>query len=146
MSNRFKIILIIVFIIAVAGAVGFYMWNKPHKDVKDATAIKVTANELYNSFIKDSAAARTKYLNKIVEVTGVIADSSINNLKQKIILLNTAQQNASINCTMEGDINNIIFDHTITLKGICNGYNGGDADLGIPGDVILVRCYVAENN
>ena len=30
----------------------------------------------------------------------------------------------------------------IVLKGICNGLGEGDADLGIAGDVYLVRCYV----
>ena len=30
----------------------------------------------------------------------------------------------------------------VTLKGICTGMGMGDADLGIMGDVYLVRCYL----
>jgi hypothetical protein len=31
-----------------------------------------------------------------------------------------------------------------TLKGICTGMGMGDADLGIMGDVYLLRCYLVK--
>ena len=56
-------------------------------------------------------------------------------------MLKTAADGAFINCTMEGKIENINAGNKIVIKGICTGYNF-DADMGIPGDVILTRCYL----
>ena len=46
------------------------MWNKPHLNVKDANAVKITAADLYKIFTTDSANAKSKYLNKVVAVSG----------------------------------------------------------------------------
>ncbi len=48
---------------------------------------------------------------------------------------------ASVNCTMEENVNNIKAGDTILIKGICSGYINGDIDMGLPGDVFLIRCY-----
>ena len=117
------------------------MWNKPHQDVKDATAIEATATDLYNSFLKDSATAKTTYTNKVVEVSGQVTQVNHNQQNQSVILLKTNTPDAAINCTMEGNADGVKIGETIRIKGICNGYNSGDADMGIPGDVLLVRCY-----
>jgi hypothetical protein len=44
---------------------------------------------------------------------------------------------------LEGKTENINAGNAIALKGICSGYNF-DADIGIPGDVILVRCFLTK--
>ncbi len=125
----------------MAFTVGYLLWNKPHRNVKDADAIETNAIDLYNVFISDSAKANATYINKVVKVSGTISDISVNQKKQRIILLKTSVPGASINCTMEKNINNYKAGDTIILKGICSGYIPGDADVGLPGDVFLVRCY-----
>lgn len=144
MSKTSKIVLAIVVIGLITAAIVAKWVYHPHIDVKDADGIKVNATELYNSFLKDSAAARIKYVNNIVEVSGEIVKEDSNQQKQQVIFIKTGTEDAYINCTMEE--NSTAKPPTqITVKGICNGMNAGDSDLGIPGDVILTRCYPAKN-
>jgi hypothetical protein len=135
---------ILVFIIAVGliGSVTAYlMWNKPHQNVKDANAVRVSATDLYKTFTTDSAAAKSKYLNKVVAVSGEVKQVSLNQQNQQIILLKTSTPDASVNCTMEKQADNIKAGDTISIKAICSGYISGDADMGLPGDVFLIRGY-----
>ncbi len=139
-----KIILItIIVIIAATTVVGYLMWNKPHKDVKDAASVKITAVELYNIFITDSAKARASYVDKIVQVSGEITQVSLNQQAQQVILIKTAVAGASINCTMEEKAVGLKAGDNIMVKGICSGYISGDADMGLPGDVFLIRGYLS---
>lgn len=135
---------ILIFLIAcalIAFIVGYLLWNKPHRDIKDADAIETNAIDLYNIFISDSAKANVSYLNKVIKVSGTIAGISVNQKRQKVILLKTSVSGGSVNCTMEENINNYYVGDNIILKGICSGYIPGDVDIGLPGDVFLIRCY-----
>jgi hypothetical protein len=140
--NSKNLILYIIIAIAIGGLVtGYTIWNKPHKDVKDAKAIPVSAVNLYNVYVADSAKAKHMYENKILWVTGEIKQVSLNQQNQQIILLKTATEGAAVNCTMEQNDPNAKAGNKISLKGICSGYIGGDADMGLPGNVFIVRCY-----
>ena len=144
MSNANKILLLVFLLVAVIALIGIVMWNKPHKNVNDADTVKVAADDLYKAFLKDSAAAKKLYINKAVEVTGEVAQVSANQQYQTVILLKTTTEGAYINCTLEQKEAIANVGTKIVIKGFCNGYNSGDADMGIPGDVILVSCYVAK--
>ena len=135
--------LIIVLLAVAAAAVGYFFWNKPHKNVSSADGIKINAADLYQSFITDSATANTKYIDKVVEVAGVVKSISVNQQQQKVVSLQT-KIDAAVNCTMEQKDAVIKEGATIKIKGICSGLGEGDADLGIMGDVYLIRCYIAE--
>ena len=140
-----KIIIISVLCLAViAAAVAYYLYNKGPIDVKNASGTKVIATALYQSFSKDSLVAQKLYSNKILETSGIVIKVSQNQQNQAIILLKTNDAGAFINCTMEGPANGIKENDNVILKGICTGIGMGDIDLGILGDVYLVRCYVIQ--
>ncbi len=142
MRKKNRNILFIFSAIVLCGfVIAWFIWNKPHRDVKSAAAISTAATTLYNSFLNDSANANSTYLNKIVKVSGVVNKVSLNQQQQQIILLNTSVPGASLNCTMEQNSNNINEGDQVVLKGICRGYIPGDAEMDIPGDVVLTRCY-----
>ena len=143
MTGKLKrnILIFLIGIVLIVAITGYMMWNKPHVDVKDANAVKITAIDLYKIFTTDSANAKIKYLNKIVAVSGEVKQVSLNQQHQQIILLKTHEPDASVNCTMEENVNTIKAGDTILLKGICSGYINGDIDMGLPGDVFLIRCY-----
>jgi len=126
-----------------AALTGYVLWNKPHKDVKDASAVKITATELYNNFITDSARARTRYTDKVVQLTGEVARLALNQQDQQIILIKTPVPGGYINCTMEEKADLLKEGSPVTIKGICSGYISGDADMGLPGDVFVVRGYLS---
>ncbi len=137
-----KIILGSTLLLLAIGLAGAYrIWNKPHKNVEDAPAITVSATELYNSFIKDSAKANELYTNKVLQVSGEVSQVSINQQSQQVFFLKTGIPEAFINCTVEGKKLSAKTGDKVRIKGICSGYIGGDADMGLPGDVFLIRCY-----
>ena len=138
-----KTILVAVLLVAVLGAsVGYYLYNKGPMDVKNSSAQKITATELYDLFSKDSTAALKKYAGKVLLVKGLVNSVSVNQQKEKLILLKTTADGASINCTMEEDPGNINANDEVNIKGICSGIGQGDEDLGIKADVYLTRCFL----
>jgi hypothetical protein len=142
MSKKKKIILLIITAVILAACITVYLqWNKPHKNVKDADATEIKAQDLYNSFVTDSAKARSLYVDKVVAVKGEVAKLSLNQQSQQVILIKTAVEGAYINCTMEKEAAGLKAGDNTSIKGICSGYISGDADMGLPGDVFLIRGY-----
>jgi hypothetical protein len=117
------------------------MWNKPAVNVAGADGVKAAAAVLYKTFSTDSVMAKKEYAQQVVEVAGVVNGTSMNQQNQTVVLLNTGTDGGNINCTMEGKAEHIKSGDSVVLKGICNGLGQGDADLGILGDVYMIRCY-----
>lgn len=131
-----KKIIIIILILGIVGAfVAYKMYNKPHVDVADSKSdIVLTADAIMTDFSSNENEANTKYLEKIIEVSGVIS-----NLKtekgQGIIALKTNDDFGSVLCHLSvastTKMNTLKEGQTINIKGICTGYLM---------DVILVKC------
>jgi ABC-type glycerol-3-phosphate transport system substrate-binding protein len=142
-----KIMLAILVVLLGAAAVGYYVLNKKHFSVANTTAAaNITAVVLHQTFINDSALAKNKFIGdetnqKVIQVEGEISEIKKDQQGNTIILLKTATDGAFINSSMEGKTENINVGSKIVIKGICSGYNF-DAEMGIPGDVILTRCYL----
>jgi hypothetical protein len=129
-------------VVLIVAGTGYYLYNKPAVDVKNAEGQKVVATDLFATFMKDSATAKKNYTNKILEISGMVKLVTYNQQHQPVVLLKTNQEGAAINCTLEGPAGGINAGQAVSIKGICNGIGEGVADLGIMGDVYLVRCYV----
>lgn len=130
-------------VIAIIAIIIYMMWNKPHKNVKDADAVNVMAGELYTSFTTDSSRANTLYADKIMLISGEVSQVSENQQAQQVILLKTAVNGAFVNCTMEQKASDCKTGDQVIIKGICSGYISGDADMGLPGDVFIIRGYLS---
>jgi uncharacterized protein (UPF0333 family) len=143
--KRKKIIfLLLAGVVAIGAGFAYYLYNKGPLDVKDAKGIPVNAADLYQSYYKDSIQAVKKYSNKVVETTGKVAQVTLNQQKQAIVLLITNETGAFINCTMEDSLAVIKEDQTVKIKGICTGIMGMDLSMEILGDVYLSRCYLVK--
>lgn len=101
---------------------GIYVWNKPMRDVADEKGIPVTASALFNEYVTDEAASNTKYLNKALEVTGVVSDVKKNDAGATYVILQSDDPMFGINCTFKEEPVGIAKGQTITLKGICTAY------------------------
>lgn len=130
-------------IVVIGGSVGFYLFNKGPVNVKNANAVSISAPELYNAFLKDSMQARKTYADKILEVSGTVIRVSKNQQNQEIVMLESGESGAYVNCTMEETFG-FTENSVVTIKGICTGMGMGDPDLGILGDVYLTRCYAVK--
>jgi len=142
-----NILFIILVIVLAAAAFGYYLYNKKHFSVQDSTPVAdITAVVLHQTFVRDSSGAKDKFIgdennHKVIKVTGEVAETKKNQQGNTIVLLKTASDGAFINCTLEDSTAIVKAGSKIAIQGICNGYNF-DADMGIPGDVIVTRCYV----
>lgn len=136
-----NIVIILIILVVIVSTCGYLLWNKPHVNIRDAKGVETNAIALYSKFISDSAMANAAYLNTILNVSGMIKNVSLNQQHQQVILLKTMEAAASVNCTMEENADGVKAGDEVSLKGLCIGYIGGDAEMGIPGDVFMLRCY-----
>ena len=131
----------LIVVIAIGAVIAYMVWNKPHEDIKNASAVRINSIVLYATLANDTSHTTPEFINKVVEVSGKVKKISENQQKQQVIYLQTNVPDGSVNCTMEEKIRNIKAGDSILLKGICIGYTGGDEDIELPGDVFLIRCY-----
>jgi tRNA_anti-like len=131
--KQIKILILLIFILALLGSsyAWFFVWNKPQQNVKSATAIPVQATVLFSEYSSNEKNANTKYIDKIVEVSGKVSTVSKNSEGKTVVLLQTDDLMFGVNCTMEEDVE-IKEGEAVSLKGICTGYLT---------DVVLIRCY-----
>ena len=124
--NRKKIIIGILVLGIIGAFVGYKIYNKPHVDVAEASAdITISANKILEEFSTDETTANTKYLEKIVEVKGVVTEAKIEKGKG-IISLKTNDDFGSVLCHLSEEstkkMSIVKEGQTITVKGICTGY------------------------
>ncbi len=143
-KNKTRFILYTVILLVAIGAITAYlMWNAPRRDVTNEKGIEVSAQQLFADFDKDSSYAYSTYLNKAIQVTGTV--SGVNKDADGKISSITLQVDSSglnsVQCGLkDGDV---AFKEgtTVTIKGICTGFTGGDELLGFK-DVKLSECVL----
>ena len=130
--KKSKIILLIVFIIAIGGlSYGFYMYNKPSKKVSEETPeIVISASKLINDFSSNTEKMNLEFLDKVVQITGVITLVESNN-ESKIIILDNA-----IKCELNNLEVSLNKGAQVTVKGLYTGYDDMFNELS------LVKCHI----
>ena len=139
-KRKYIIISFVACFIAIA-AISYYLYNDEGVNIKTAKAIQADAVLLYDTFIKDSVAAKKMYAGNILAVSGEVENVSLNQQQQTVVLLKTNTEGAAVNCTFENTATNVKQGNKVIIKGDCTGLGEGDVELGIPGDVYLIRCY-----
>lgn len=121
MKRKSLILLVLaagVLSVAVAVAV---IWNKPHETVENKEGEKITAMALTEAFLSNEHQANAIYLNKVLEVSGRVAEISTNQDHSTVILLESDDPFSGVQCTMKEDPG-VQEGEEITVKGFCNGY------------------------
>ncbi|MCC7246865.1 MAG: hypothetical protein IT269_14360 [Saprospiraceae bacterium] len=123
----------------IGAVVGYYMWNKPHKDMAAAKADEsVEATALYQAFEADENAANAKYLGKTVAVTGAVKSVAKSAESITKVTLDTGADFGvvcELSTTAEHARTDFPVGEKVTFKGQCDGYNF---------DVQLSRCVEAK--
>ena len=140
------IIIIVVALVFIAAAVYFYVYNKPHRDVVgEEAAMTVTATELYNAFVNNPEEANKTYLNKVIQVSGIVSDMTILNDNDVKLVLSGGDAMFGVACTFDDEharsAQNLDKGSKTSIKGLCTGYSGDDI---MPGDVVLVKCTIVD--
>jgi len=144
MKKGLKIFLIVALAGLVVGlSTVYYVFNMPHRDVEnEAPAFTIEANILFDEYNTDEDATNLKYGDQVLQVSGDIAELSIDGYQVSITLNDEME---GINCSLDSVaidqnkelINQLKIGDNITLKGKCDGF---DMIMG----VVLTRCYIIE--
>lgn len=113
--------------------IGYRYYNKEHREVDDEKSIVVSAINLFNDFSQDEDTANKKYLNKVLEVTGTVRESMVNQQGSTVLVLETNDAFGGVTCTLESEAATIKINSEVTIKGICTGYLA---------DVIIIQAKV----
>ncbi len=156
-NKLLKTILILIGVgILIAGGIGFYMFNMPHRDVQaTSTDYKLNAEDIVNQYLNNPTEANNKYLDeegesKILEITGQIASITTDFNNQKVILLKGENAEAGVTCTFTENtnesVNHLKEGQSISVKGVIRSGASYDEDLEMYENVILEKCSLINNN
>ena len=133
MSKTWKIVIALGIIGLLAGAFMFYrIWYMPQRDVAEEIAIVVDAQNLLSAYETNTNNANALYLDKALEVTGVVSEIAKNQQNKPVVSLKTNSPLAGVRCTMKDDVK-LSVGEKVTIKGRCTGYLM---------DVTMIDCYI----
>lgn len=127
MHKLLKIALILAGIgIITAALVALYVFRKPVENVANKkTDFVLTSSELVNDFEGNETTANKKYVDKIIEVSGVVAEIS-NDTTGQTLILREADAVSGVSCSFaksqSTEISSIKVGEKAKIKGQCAGY------------------------
>ena len=122
--GRKKILSLLAIIVLAGIAYAYYMWNKPARTVDAEKAISVSAADLFDAYVKSPSKAKEQYLDKALEVSGVVADFKQNQEGQSVVYFGTSDPIYGVTCSFINNPGAIVKGSTITVKAFCTGYLG----------------------
>lgn len=123
--------------LVIAGALGIIAYSQYNKKVESVEKmeieVEITAEDLLNNYDENEANSNTMYLDKVILVTGKVADVKIDENK-KSIFLETGNDLSNIICQLEDSTQDLpSIGETVKIKGICTGFLM---------DVVIVRAII----
>lgn len=141
--------------IVIAGSIGLYMFNMPHRDVQSAKAdFSLNSSGIVEEYLADAKAANSKYLaadgdSKVLKISGRVNKISENFVGQKVVLLKTDTDKAGVSATFTEETNTnaakLLIGQNVTLKGVIRSGAAYDEDLELYENVILEKSDVVSN-
>ena len=131
----------IAIVVLLGGIYGYYMYNKPHKDLARLKAdFELGATELFSAYEANEEKSNELYLDKVVEVKGTIKSIK----KEEGLVTVTLDANNDlfgVICGMEPNAYSKLAEQLksedeVTLRGFCTG---------MLMDVVLERCVVVSD-
>jgi len=137
MKRPYKFLLAAAVLVAIIGIIAaLYMYNLTDRDLQKVKPdFVITAGALLKAFSDDEAAASSKYINKIIEVTGTIESVKAGEENSLNVILGTGDPLSTIICTFQSgnDPAGFPVGEEITVRGECAGFLM---------DVLLNNCSV----
>jgi len=143
-----KILAVVLIVIIGTALLAFReFYRKP----KDLTNLKpkftVSAIDFIKEFGTDDKKADAKYLDKVIEVNGVVKEMKKDENGYYTIVLGDTSAMSSVICSMDSlhndGLQNIARGNNLSIKGVCTGYN---AEEFLGSDVILNRAVINNKN
>ncbi|MEM8928837.1 MAG: hypothetical protein AAGC45_11580 [Bacteroidota bacterium] len=114
-----------------------YIDKSPEKITPDTRVeVKISSADLLASFIEDESKANSDFVERVIQVKGVVKEVTFLNNRYTVLLQGQGEY-ACLICDMDedevGQINEVTIGDTITLKGVCKGFLM---------DAILLNCVL----
>jgi hypothetical protein len=135
-----KIIIGLLFVAGLGVSAGFFLYQKPSAKIVSANAEHtLSAAQLFDEFNEHESEANTKYLNKVLSVSGIISEISAVDSQGLTILLETGNPLFGVSCQLPQGNSTKLLRHgqEVKVKGLCTGKLM---------DVVLVKCVVEERS
>jgi tRNA_anti-like len=119
-----KILLALIIVgIVVAGGVYYYVFVKDnHRSIAKEKGIEVTATQLVADYKASDSLSNIKYLDKAIQVTGIVTESKPNQDSLITVTLQSGDVMSTVMCTLKKGETTPTPNTTITIKGLCTGY------------------------
>ncbi|MFK8162413.1 MAG: hypothetical protein AB8H12_08110 [Lewinella sp.] len=126
MIRALKIGLPLLLIIGGLLAFKFLTPKGPIDILAAPTEITINAGTLYAAFEADEAAANSKYVGKVIEVSGMLSEMSKNEAGQYSLNLGADSMLGQVVCNLSNtnpaQTKAASIGQSITVKGLCTGY------------------------
>ena len=136
MLKKLLYAILVLVVLVVAG--GLIMYNMPAENVASKSVdYTITATELFTEYEADEKAGNTKYIDKIVQVSGKIEDMETDAKGAKVVLIGGNEMGNGVLCTLdkseESKAAQLKVGDKVSIKGRCTG---------MLMDVVLNKCTI----
>lgn len=136
----FVIIALVVLLFVIALFSGLYLKFMPDKNYSKAKAdYTMPAFKLFKEFENNEAQANKKYMDRIIEVSGNLADISEDQKGAKVVTIRGKSAFSGVLCTLNENetkaLSNYKINEPIKIRGVCTG---------MLMDVVLNKCVIVE--
>lgn len=143
--NLKRIFWIVAVITTAAGLYAYREFNRKNKNLHDVAAIvHLKSTDIITQFATDEKKAMTAYSGKAITISGTVKTIDKDDKGFYTIVLGTKESMSSVRCSIDSaeslQAATIQSNSTISIKGMCTGYNADEMGLGA--DVILNRCVI----
>lgn len=136
MRKKYILIAAIFWILLIGLA--YYFYTKPHSSAANQkTDVQINASELYEQFQRDESSANLRFIDKIIEVKGKVAEIQHSGIRTSL-QLDAGVAMGGINCSLADSSPSLQVPPKgtlVTIKGKCAGFLM---------DVNLVDCVVQQ--
>ena len=138
MRKKYILLAAIFWIILIGAGVTYYLYTKPHSSVASKkTDVLINASELYEQFQRDESGANSRFVDKIIEVKGKVAEIQHTGIRTSL-QLDAGVAMGGINCSLADSSQSLQVPPKgalVTIKGKCSGFLI---------DVTLVDCVIQQ--
>ena len=118
-----KIIIGLLALGLLGGIYGYFQYNKEHRDIAaEEASTQIAAFDLFEVFVDDEANANALYLDRVIQVTGVVFEVAADE-DSEMLVLQTKDDLFGVNVYFDQpqEIDHVKVGDEIVVKGHCTG-------------------------
>ena len=141
MSRPLKLLLgFLLCILVMAGLILLVPFYVPEENLHRQEAdLQVAATELYTTYEADEAMGNRRYIDRIIDVTGTIAEITEDENGAAVVILRESDAFSGVLCTLEESerraARELAVGQSVTIRGFCTG---------MLMDVVLNKCIILD--